>query len=241
MFLTFKWTDIFSRLNTIKLFVTYFSSLILHPVNVLLWKKILSLTLFKVITVSIPSTLIRIFFMERSGCPTKGRNWVEDFRASPKMWTFPFCWISPPLKNWDPCPSPDHRPHIEKKVSLIAFRQVLAKLWKDMMELSPLIQNSIQQDYLPELYLRHLPSYQKCHLLWCCFVASTMCGLSLFPWIFMGKTGDGKESYPTTKAFFISTSRKVSLNRFTCCTIKSVIPSLSKRNFNVNTLCKLYL
>ena len=144
MFLTLKWTDIFSRLSTIKIFVTYFSSVILHPVNLLLRKKILSLTLFKIITVSRPSTLIRIFLKERSGCPTKGRNWAGDFRASPKMWTFPSVGYHPRSKIESLCLSPDHRPYIEKKVSLIAFRQVLTKLWKDMMELSPLIQNSTQ-------------------------------------------------------------------------------------------------
>ena len=38
-----------------------------------------------------------------------------------KLGTFPFCWISPPV----PLPSLDHRPHIGKKVALIAFKQIL--------------------------------------------------------------------------------------------------------------------
>ena len=50
-----------------------------------------------------------------------------DLPASQKVWTFPFCLISPPPKNWVPL-YPDHRPHIGKKVSLIAFRQILSKL-----------------------------------------------------------------------------------------------------------------
>ena len=79
----------------------------------------------------------------------------------------------------------------EKKVSLIAFRQVLTKILpaaciqlhnydlfeKAQLKLSPLIQNSVQQDYVPESYTRHLPSYQKCHKI----VAPTRCGLSPLP------------------------------------------------------------
>ena len=61
-----------------------------------------------------------------------------------------------------------------EKVSLIAFRQVLTKrlpaacvhclelhnydlFEKARLKLSPLIQNSVQQDYLPESYARYLP------------------------------------------------------------------------------------
>ena len=49
------------------------------------------------------------------------------------------------------------------------------------MELSPLIQNSVQQDYFPELYPMYLPSSQICSLLWCCFVAPSKCGLPPSP------------------------------------------------------------
>ena len=44
---------------------------------------------------------------------------------------------------------------------------------KPQLKLSPLIQNRVQQDYLPESYARHLPSYQKCHKI----VAPTRYGL----------------------------------------------------------------
>ena len=47
--------------------------------------------------------------------------------ASQKVWTFPFCWISSPPKNWILL-SPDHRTYIGKKVSLIAFRQIVSKI-----------------------------------------------------------------------------------------------------------------
>ena len=52
-------------------FVTSLSSLTLHTVNLLLWKKILSLTLFKIIAVSRTTTLIRIFLKERSDIPLR--------------------------------------------------------------------------------------------------------------------------------------------------------------------------
>ena len=84
----------------------------------------------------------------------------------PKVRTFSFHWISPPPKTWVSL-SPDYQPHIEKKkVSLIVFRQILSKILpeacifsntimiysKILLELNPLIQNSVQQDYLPELH-----------------------------------------------------------------------------------------
>ena len=59
---------IFGRLNTKKKkkIVSSFSSVILHAVNCLHWKKI--------ITVSRP-TILRVFLMRRSGYPTKRENW----------------------------------------------------------------------------------------------------------------------------------------------------------------------
>ena len=45
---------------------------------------------------------------------------------------------------------------------------------KTLLKLSPLIQNCVQQDYLPESYARDLTSYQKCHKI----VAPNRCGLS---------------------------------------------------------------
>ena len=134
----------------------------------------------KIITVRRPPTL-RVFLMEISGCPTNRGN--QDVSASLKVQTLSFCWIK--------------ISHIGKfrilgkKVSLIAFRQVLTKILpaaciqlhnydlfeKAQLKLSPLIQNRVQQDYLPESYARHLPSYQKCHKI----VAPTRCGLFPLP------------------------------------------------------------
>ena len=76
---------IFSRLNIIKGFVSAFSYLTLHAVNLSLGKKTLPLTLFKIITVSRPSTMLKVFFMGRLGCPTKRGNSVEELlRTSQK-------------------------------------------------------------------------------------------------------------------------------------------------------------
>ena len=62
--------------------------------------------------------------MERLRSHNKGSNWGSGSVARLKFWTFPICWISAPVLIL----SPDHRQHIGKKVSLIAFRQVLPKV-----------------------------------------------------------------------------------------------------------------
>ena len=52
------------------------SSLTLHPADLLLWKKIVSLTLFKIIAVCRLSTFLRVFVKERSRGITPPKNWV---------------------------------------------------------------------------------------------------------------------------------------------------------------------
>ena len=55
----------------------------------------------------------------------------------PKFWTLHFFWMSPTTKNLIPAaflhasphPSLGHRPHIRQKLSLIACRQILPKIW----------------------------------------------------------------------------------------------------------------
>ena len=82
-------------------------------------------------------------------------------------------------------------PILGKKVSLIAFRQVLTEILpaafiqlhnyelfeKVQLKLSLLIQNSFQQDYIPESYARYLNSYQECQKI----VAPIRHGLSPLP------------------------------------------------------------
>ena len=80
---------------------------------------------------------------------------------------------------------------------------------KAQLKLSSLIQNRVQQDYLPDSYARHLPSYQKCHKI----VAPTRCvDCSPFPWTFMVNSGNGEKSYPTAKNLFISPNIKILLD-----------------------------
>ena len=91
----------------------------------------------------------------------------------------------------------------EKKLSLIAFRQVLTKILpisfiqlhiyelfeKNWLKLSPLIQKIFQQDYIPESYARYLLSYANCQK----NVAPYRCGLSpLFLNLYTKPWGWGK-------------------------------------------------
>ena len=62
-----------------------------------------------------------------------------------------------------------------------------------------------------------------------------------FHWTFMGNPGDGGKSYPTPKNVLISPIRKIPLNIFKSFVIKSFISSSSNSNFQVITLCNLYL
>ena len=77
--------------------VSSFSSLTLHTVNFLLWKKI--------ITVSRPTTF-RIFLMGRSGCLTK-RGKGGGFPRKPKSLNFPLL-LNKNMTYWE-------IPHIGKK------------------------------------------------------------------------------------------------------------------------------
>ena len=151
-------------MNGLEKFATSFLFLNLHAVIILIWKKILSLTLFKIITVSRSSTLLRVFLMGRSGCPTKRGN-LGGLSGSQKVWTFSFCWVSPPPKKLSHPVPRSHSIYWKERVSLTAFREILSKVlpeaffsatiwltWKTSLELNPLTLSSVQQDYLPELY-----------------------------------------------------------------------------------------
>ena len=130
--------------------------------------------------------------MGRSGCPTRGGTWMGP-SANPKVWTSPFCWMSTPnqkIESLRPCP--DNRPHIGKKVSPIAFRQILRKILPvpgsfsntSMTYLKRLVgTKSLNTKQCPAgLSPRIVPPVSsflpKCLLLWCCFVSHTRCGLS---------------------------------------------------------------
>ena len=95
---------ILCRWNTIREFATSFPSLILHAVNLLVWKKTFLLTLVKIIAISRPNTLLRDFLMGRSECLTKGRNWGGGISRKPKILNFLLLsdTHTPPSKHWVP-------------------------------------------------------------------------------------------------------------------------------------------
>ena len=98
-----------------------------------------------------------------------------------------------------------------KKVSLIAFRQVLTEILpaafiqlhnyelfeKVQLKLSLLIQNSFQQDYIPESYARYLLSYPKYQKT----VAPTRCGLSPLPLNLYAKCWGLEKILPNSQKF----------------------------------------
>ena len=123
-------------------------------------KKTLSINLFKIVIVSRPTTLIRVFLMGSLGCPTKGGNRGRDLPASPKVWTL--------------VQITDHILGI--KVSLIDFRYILPNILPAACIFGYTILTYLKNvDGIKCLDSLFLP---KCPLFWCCFVAPTRCGLS---------------------------------------------------------------
>ena len=133
MLLTLKRMD---RLNAITEFTTSFPSLTLHADYLLLWKKIHSLTVFKIITVSRPRTLLSVSLMRRLGCPTKGEDW-RGSSCKPKSLNFPLLLDITPTKNLSP--------HVGKKVSLIAFKQIDPKIFPVAYIFSNTIMTSLKK------------------------------------------------------------------------------------------------
>ena len=114
----------------------------------MLWKKILFLTLIKIIIISRPSTFIRVFLRRRPICSTNdGIACVRAcvcvcaclcvcsfarvrvcvcISASSRKKLFPSIGYQPHSKIEFPCPTFDHI--VERIVSLIAFRQIVSKI-----------------------------------------------------------------------------------------------------------------
>ena len=82
----------------------------------------------KIIAVSRPSTLLRVFLKGRLEYHAKGWNWGSPCNIKSLSFLL-LLDITPNKKVESPCPSPDHRPHIAKKVSLRAFRQILPNIF----------------------------------------------------------------------------------------------------------------
>ena len=124
-------------------FLTSFSSLTLHAVNILLWKKILSLTLF---TLSHQPTLSGFsLWRDQHVPPREGTSGQSPCKS--KSLNFPLLLDITPIKKSSSPVSLMITDHIlGKKVSPIAFRQILPKIlhsvtqswliWKSPMESS---------------------------------------------------------------------------------------------------------
>ena len=117
----------FNKICTRLKFDTSFSSLILHAVNLLLWHKILLLTLFRIIAVKRPTTFVRVFLMGRPECFTKGGKWQGVSLQFQKFELSPFLGYCPQQKIEFPYPSPDHRPHIGKNGIYNSFSKSFTK------------------------------------------------------------------------------------------------------------------
>ena len=104
------------------------------------------------------------FFKGRSDAPLKEGIWWSPWKPK-SLYFFLLLDISQTKKTEFPCPLITN--HIlEKKVSLIAFRRILSKILpeacifsntimtflKISLELHLLLENSVQQDCLPQLY-----------------------------------------------------------------------------------------
>ena len=138
----------------------------------------------------------------------------------------------------------------EKKVSLIAFRQVFKEILpatcnqlrnydlfeKAWLKLSPLIQSSssriISQNHAPGISLLTKNVKKLLH------APDVDCPL---PLNLYGKPWGWTKSYPREKHLLISPIRKTPFNRFKSFAIKSLILYPSNSNFQVITLCNLHL
>ena len=140
----------------------------------------------------------------------------------------------------------------EKKVSLLAFRQVLTKILpaaciqlhnyhlfqKAWLKLIPIVQNS---DYLPGRVSPRITCQVSLFLTKMSKNCFTLQVWTVQVWIFIRSPGDGGKSYPTRRNVLIFPIRKIPRNRFKTFAIKSLISCPSNSNFQVITLCNLHL
>ena len=156
--------------------------------------------------------------MEQSRCHTNRRNWGSGSSCKAKSLNFLYLLDSPV-----PLPFPDHRQHMGKNVSLIAFRQILLKF----LTAAYIFSNTIMKN-LKKLIGNKSPNAKQSGV-----------GLSprIIPLTFMGNLGDRGKYQPTAKNLPISPCRKIFLDIFLSPPIKSVIPSsTSNSKFHIITL-----
>ena len=134
----------------------------------LLWKKLLCLTVFKIVKVIRPSTLLRVYFKRGSRFVTK-RDWEGLSSVMPQILKLPLLFDFTFTKILSPSPFmsyPIHTliaDHLLQKVSVMAFSQILPNIlpwctfsvpklqliWKSSLKLYLVMQISVQQNYLP--------------------------------------------------------------------------------------------
>ena len=134
----------------------------------------LSLTLFKIISVTIPSPSSGFSLWEDQDVPLK--EGTGGTPCKPRRLNFPLCWILPPIKNWNsPCLLTWDHISGKKKVSLIAFRQNFNKNFGCSVHFQLhnhdlFVSSSVN-------YLNYTPGIslltKNNPLLWCCFAAPT--------------------------------------------------------------------
>ena len=142
------------------------------------WKKILSFTLFKIITVSASSTLLRVILMGRSGCPTKGGN-LGGSPWKPKSLNFPLLLDITPTKKIE---SPWSQTTYWEKVSLITFRQILPKILPEACIFSNIVMTYLKKfvgtKFLKQhdgiLSRRDLSGYWRYNIQLCMFILENL-------------------------------------------------------------------
>ena len=186
--------------------------------------------------------------MGKSACPTQGGNWGGGWKSSckSKSLNFPLPLdIASTKKLSFPIILLITDYILEEKVSLIVFRKMLPKILpaifsctimtylKKVNRTSLLIQNSVHQDFLPELYPGiSLPTKMSPPLMLLC---STHLVQTVLPspkplWETFGMV----ENIKQPKIYSFPATRKISLNRFTSSAIISVIHSPIKQQFSCN-------
>ena len=143
-----------------------------------------------------------------------------------KVWTFPFCWISPPQKL--NTLSPDNTPDIKKKVTIITFRQILPKILSEACISS----NTIVKYLKKFVWIKSLSTKQ-------CSAGLSPLIIPHYPLNIYGNPWNGRD--PTAKNLFISSNRKIPLNKFTSFPISKVLSPPWNSNFHLITLYKLHL
>ena len=186
-----------------------------------------------------------IWKKKRSGCPTKGRNRGGvggGLSLQAKNLNFPLLLDIPPpplplSKHWSTYSSPNRRPPLRKKIYLIAFRQILPKMFVCHMHFQ-LQNHSLFEKLLgtksfnirqcpaglsTRIILLYSPSGQKCLLRLIALLPPPGVDYPLSPKSLWESMGMRRESHPTAKNLLIFLTRKTRLNKFTASPIKNVI------------------